>query len=607
MNKYLVKIDKKGITWDAKLLNIGQLSFWVFFLLMLVAKAVGLDSGRKLYLILSAVSILFIAVKLLLTDYSFRELAVAIALLLLSGVAYYNSGRMGIVLSMLAIVGMKGLKARDLLKKGMVVYGVFLVGTVVLAMLSIIPNPYIVHEKGALGEAIRYGMGFSTANVFHESLFVLMVLIVVSKFDSFNIKRAILMMLANILAVIYTLSYTGFLVSTLFIALSLYIKYRRQLSILEKFLIWLITPVCIAFSLIAPYFVNTSIGNVLDRALQARLSFSYFFMSHYQIPILGQRMKEVPLSWIIIDNGFVYILMTFGLIIFILFSGGYLWTTATYLRKNVYKERVVAMSAMMVYGITEQFINNSFMNVTLFFVGEMLWLLLADERIEELALYDAIDSKNVSRIRTEKKYSLYIVSAFAFLIGVLISSVFGRKIETVIIPLKYLPKVAVTEATIEMNSLNLNDILFEDKQADNGQLMIDKEALIAYENEMKDNIAAEVRDGFELYIPQSTLQGKTPGIARLRLYHLDESQYYNYEKELADITNDLDIKEGYVYKNEGNDRTEHIRNKDELSVTKIGMLVRMENVRRLLNAGLLSGLFTGLLYSLFLLKRNQRK
>ena len=84
-----------------------ELAYYLFFGIMVFAKGIGLDSGRKSYYVLSAVACICIFCKLILTKYNIRQILAVGFLCLLAFVAYRNSGRMGILLTVLAIIGIK--------------------------------------------------------------------------------------------------------------------------------------------------------------------------------------------------------------------------------------------------------------------------------------------------------------------------------------------------------------------------------------------------------------------------------------------------------------------------------------------------------------------
>lgn len=129
--------------------------------------------------------------------------------------------------------------------------------------------------------------------------------------------------------------------------------------------------------------LNIPLMQKLDAMLQARLSFSAYYLTNQPITLFGAKMRDVPNFWVIMDNGYVYIFMTFGIVAFILFCMGYAVLIARYsgFSGTGRKERLQEMSiitAFLLYGIMEQFISNAFMNLSLLFwvnccLGQKPW------------------------------------------------------------------------------------------------------------------------------------------------------------------------------------------------------------------------------------------
>jgi hypothetical protein len=429
-----------------------ELAYYLFFGLMVFAKGIGLDSGRKSYYVLSAAACICIFCKLILTKYNIRQILAVGFLGLLAFAAYRNSGRMGILLTVLAIIGIKDMDIKKLFRLGLAIYGCSFAFTIIAAKLGLIYNPMAVHEKGGM-ELIRWGMGYSTGNVFHVSYFMLTVYLCYTWGRKYNFKKMLVLMAGNLAVFFYSLSYTGILVTAFYLLISLYAagkerayerkfciggesnkercagegcgkgrcagkecgkgkcageewgkercakeergkrrwtgkkggkgKYDEEtgagkkcsagkLSAWERILCQLPLPLCLLFSLGGPFLLDNPFMQKVNVWLQARLAFSAYFLQNQPITLFGARMKNIPNFWIIMDNGYVYIMMTFGLVAFGLFCAGYAILIARYSKKGRLQELAMIFSFLL-YGIMEQFISNAFMNLSLLFMGEVLF------------------------------------------------------------------------------------------------------------------------------------------------------------------------------------------------------------------------------------------
>lgn len=360
--------------------KLAQCSYLLFFFLMIFAKGIGLDSGDRLYYLLGGAACLCVGGKLLLTPYSKKEILTVCCLLLAAGLAYFHSGRLGIVLSVLAITGMKGMDRKQLFRLGTVVYGASFFCMVLLSGYGLIENPMAVHEKGGI-EVIRWGMGYSTGNVFHVSYFILLVLLCLQLGKNFRMVHLGILMAGNLIVFAFSLSYTGAAVSTIYLLLNFYAVRRKKLSAAEKVLCQCFVPACVIFSYTAPFLLEYPLVRRLDALLQARLSFSAHYLQHEPLTLLGGRMTQIPEFWIIMDNGYVYCLMTFGVLFAGLFVLGYGRLIAGYSgwrplhgQQEEKLQELAVIFSYCLYGIMEQFITNAFMNLSLFFLAELLFV-----------------------------------------------------------------------------------------------------------------------------------------------------------------------------------------------------------------------------------------
>ena len=404
--------------------RVKELSYYLFFALMIFAKGIGLDSGNRFYYILSGAACVFVGIKVILTQYRMREIAAMVLLCAIAFAAYRNSGRLGIVLSVLTIIGLKGMDVRKLFRMGALVYGCSFAFTVVAAKFGVIGNPLVVHEKGGM-ELIRWGMGYSTGNIFHVSYFMLAVLFCYTWGRRYNQKRMLGLLAGNLLVFLYTLSYTWVLVTVFYLLLDYYAVKREaycraegaKISAAERVLCQFPLPLCLLFSFGAPFLLEYPVMQKLNDMLQARLSYSAYYLQNQPITFLGTRMKDVPNFWVIMDNGYVYFFMTFGVAAFVLFCAGYAVVIWRYSgigkwfagekfslkrrprcgwgrkrREGGYPEagsdrrgladpegfgerlpELAMIFSFLLYGIMEQFLSNVFMNFSLLFLGEVLF------------------------------------------------------------------------------------------------------------------------------------------------------------------------------------------------------------------------------------------
>lgn len=588
--------------------KIKEWSYYLFFGLMVFAKGIGLDSGSKLYYLLSAAACICVGCKLVLTKYNIRQAALMVLLCLTAFISYRNSGRLGTLLTVLALTGLKDMNIKKLFRMGLVIYGCSFAFTVFMAGFGMISNPLDVHIKGGT-EVIRWGMGYSTGNIFHVSYFILVVFVCYTLEKRYGIRHLLGLMAGNLLVFLFSLSYTGGIVTSLYLLLNLYAVKRKRMNRAERILCQLPLPLCLLFSFMGPFLLDWPLMQELDIMMQARLSFSSYFLKNQPITLFGARMKDVPYFWVIMDNGYVYIFMTFGIVIFALFCIGYAMLIARYSgmagsgKGKKQDERLPELAiifSFLLYGIMEQFISNAFMNLSLLFMGEILFGVCSGEQ------EDCIQKENF--LGTLKKIRFRQWGCCAG-IGTAIAVIYLAAVpvkEFVSVPLSSLLYVDAWSAEVQaVNEGNTKERLKEIMEE--CRLLIEKPEIIneavrgaGLEGKLT---AEEAAAAMEYSLPASVHSSRNYDRFRIRILELycdiTEEEYGRFMAQMTEqlgrqaeqlddiiyIPKDKAVYPERIEKSSGDDRIEHISKDKGYMVEKNGSIVKLEHFR--------SGIFYG--------------
>lgn len=621
--------------------RVKELSYYLFFGLMVLAKGIGLDSGVRFYYILSAAACLCLGIKLVLTKYSVRQIGAMTFLCIIAFVSYRNSGRLGIVLTVFALIGLKDMELKKLFRIGLAIYGCSFAWTVIMAKAGVIHNPLDVHMKGGT-ELIRWGMGYSTGNVFHVSYFILTVFLCYTWGKRYDVRRMLALMAGNLAVFLFSLSYTGVIVTTFFLLMYLYGVKRRELSLAERILFQLPLPLCLIFSFGGPFLLDIPLMQKVDAMVQARLSFSAYYLKNQPISLFGARMRDIPFFWVIMDNGYVYIFMTFGIVIFALFCAGYAVLIARYSGfsgrkghgeqkgaagwdRSAGRERLPELSiifSFLLYGIMEQFISNAFMNLSLLFLGEVLFGAEREESIYTEKEHIAKEEKGDSAWPKGWQW-IYYIGAGAAIAAFYLAFVPAK--EYVRVPLDSLLYVDAWSAEVSATAAARNE---EYTKKELKELMTRCRSLIEGTEAMQEAIreaglegklsAEEAAAAMEYSIPMSVYNSGKYDRFRIRLLELycgiEKEEYARLLEEMirvleqqpeeAEYQADADsVYQERIGKSFGEDRIEHMGGGKDYFVEKDGNIVRMEHFR--------NGIFYGiagmiLLGSLHFIKKMRR-
>lgn len=370
MGQEIVRQPRKTYTLKAE-----EIFYYLFFAILLFAKGIGLYDGMKAFTVCLLAAFLCFGVKICLTEHTVGEL-IKIALLMILGlVVYRSSGDKTAFIYILVIVGMKCVPVRRVFKVGAVVWSFAFVMTTVLALLKQIPDLALVHSKLGLGHIIRWSLGYTHPNVLHISYVILLAFIFyLARWEKKQLLWAtVIAYLFNFYIFLYSVSYTGLILTTVYLALNLYFNLRKRLSKAEKWLIQCVFPACTILSVLGPVVVKGRLFDILNKLMNTRWNLSRYFLTEQKISLFGTRITDLPEGGYNIDCSYVYVLMYFGIIVFILTVAAY-FLTIRYEVKTDKRKELAIMLAFLFAGMSEPFMANlSFKNLTLLFVGEYFY------------------------------------------------------------------------------------------------------------------------------------------------------------------------------------------------------------------------------------------
>ena len=388
-----------------KKISISEICYFTFFVLLLVAKGIGLYDGQSIFKVLLVVAMLFWSIKMILTAYTWRELAMIVFLLVLSGGVYLVSGEKGALLYVMMIVGTKNIPIRKLFKVGLVSWGCAFGLTTWVHAVGLLEGPFKVHDKFGLGMVIRWGAGYSHPNVFHISYLLLVLLLIYILDEHFSWKWALLLMAGNMLVFLYSLSSTGVIGVTVCLMLSIYWKFRRKLGKVERILIQTVFPVCIAWSLLAPIVLQGELFQIVDDISNTRLRLANYFLTLQPPTLLGTRVSNIITNKLTMDNSYVFAFVTYGLFLFVVILTAYLLLIHRYCQQQKGKELCI-MITVLIAGIMEPFMfNTSFKNISLLFMKDLIF---NEEKKCEVKLLRQYDKEVTLPSLGLKRYGCYL-------------------------------------------------------------------------------------------------------------------------------------------------------------------------------------------------------
>lgn len=360
-----------------KNITVQEALFYGFFLLLSLTKGLGFYEGQKVFILLTTMALILGFLKLFVTPYTKRQAVTQILLLLLTAVVYFSSREIAVLFVAFTILGMKGISVKKTLHIALWVWASCAVVLSVFSFFRLEHTVYRVHAKMGLGHIFRWSLGFTHPNILHITYLMLCALIIWELEERYGFKQYLILMIGNLLVFFYSVSYTGFGIVLVLLTGCLYVKFRPKFCLLEKMTANLVLPVCLILSFVLPYYINyhriSRLVQKLNFMLNTRIWLAEQFLKGGYGSLFGRDVSQIISSSMNLDNSYVWCYIHFGLIPTVLILGGYF----ALLFYDTHKQRtreLVILVCFLGAGWTEQLLfNTSFKNITLLFLGALLF------------------------------------------------------------------------------------------------------------------------------------------------------------------------------------------------------------------------------------------
>lgn len=358
--------------------SIEEIVYYLFFAVMLTAKGLGLYDGQWPYTLSLMLGAGFIFLKLILSDMTVMERLWTLLLILLGIIITLCSGEKGALIYIALIVGMKNIDIRRIFKLGLFVWVVTFAFKSMLTLLGISSDIFKVQEKLGLGYIIRWSLGQPHPNVLEISLMMLCAFILfLGDFKRKELLKVSAGMLVIILyGFLYSISYTGFGLSIIYLVLTIYLSKRERLCKIERILARLVFPVCLLFSILGPLYFPEKLWNLCNKIFNTRFYLGKNYMENVPFSLFGNRWEGlIPSNLSNLDSSYVFALMHYGIVLFVLFAIGYM-ALIDYEVKNNELSKLSITLGLSIAAISEPFfVNSSFKNISMLFLGEFLFII----------------------------------------------------------------------------------------------------------------------------------------------------------------------------------------------------------------------------------------
>lgn len=426
-----------NLSEDKGILTVSftEVLFFLFAGSLLFVKGMGFYEGQWPFDCMVVVAYISYTLLLVLRKHTIPELLVSIILTILGLVIYRTSGELGALFHLTFIAGMLGIGSKNVFKGAYYIWIITFVVQLFTSFIGVNPNNiYRIHEK--MGQYIvRWSLGYTHPNVLHVSYIVLIMLIFyVGDYTGQKlVKASVIALLGSMAIFIWSVSYTGMLISVVYIVMNLIFDRIRLNSTFIKALIVLITPAAIIFSVLGPVIIKGRAFELIDKALSTRFTLSHYYLTTQPITWFGTKDFVLADTSIVLDCSYVYALMHYGIVFFLMMSIALSAVVIWLMRGNRKKELAIALG-IVIAGITEPFLSNtSYKNIAFIFVAEYLFMILerlkskdqfsigkVAEKTLRVNCSSCLKIKNdIKSVIVKRKWTIIVIACLMIAIGAL--------------------------------------------------------------------------------------------------------------------------------------------------------------------------------------------
>lgn len=405
------QIDGQKITIESKWgMTLAELFYYLYFAILLTAKGIGLIEGQVLFGIAIILACICFALKMVLTKYTIKELVVVTVLGLLFLIAFLRSGEKGILFAGMTILGIKDVDIKKVFKLGFGIWCCTFFGIVLIHMFGISNDLIFAHKKLGLGYILRYSLGFPHPNVLQISYVTWMAFFLYLWRPKTKRQWAVigLLFLGNCYFFLYSISYTGIILATVYLVGYCYFMNRKSFSKPEKILIQLVLPASVIFSILGPVMIKGKLFDIFNKILNTRFKLSNYFLTNQSLSLFGNKLIEAPDHYGI-DCSYVSCLLLYGILLFGLIMAGYFLLVRQCIRQERRGE-LAMLAGFFIAGISEPFLfNSSFKNLTLLFLGAYFYDLLGKgEKGNRISTWEMVLVLGEAVFRQAQKQAAYL-------------------------------------------------------------------------------------------------------------------------------------------------------------------------------------------------------
>lgn len=377
--------------------KISIISSYIFIAIFCLCKGFALDQSDKIYIIISAISLIFICTKILFSEFTKKEVIIYSCLIVLSGVIFLFSKRLTIILSVLLILSSKDMKPESIFKTIFYTRLFSFLCMIFLSSLEIIPSNNILFYRDG-EELSRKAFGYSHPNEAASQLFLIVTSgILFLKNKKMKNIACLISIVPCFLLYKVTYSRSSILVTSMFIIVELItINIKFFNKILKKFSVFIgVLPIVIT-AFFAIFYGKVEFLDKINELLTGRVYYVDLICKSLNPRLFGIS-NDVISNELNFDNSYIKILYYDGIVLFLVYIIGFIYFIKNAIAKNKFEFISFAL-IFAFYGISEGYLNNAIINFSLLLYP---FVMKKDKMISDENLVSFVEEKKYRIIKVK--------------------------------------------------------------------------------------------------------------------------------------------------------------------------------------------------------------
>lgn len=342
--------------------------FYIYIFLITLFKGFGAESDNYGYVLVFIVGTVAIVLKIWQEKYTIKELIIMFFLMALGILTFFFGHSTTLLFTSVALCGMKNVDVYKTIKISLWTRIGSFFCVVCGVLFGVIDNNAIdFYRNGKY--IIRSSLGYPHPNMAQAAFTIIVILLLYVYYDKMNFIHYVFLLISECILYKFTFSRTGCLIGIICILLSGLGKIkvlRKMIFSMLRYSYTLLFALTIAVGLL---YGKLPILSKIDVIMSGRVQYISVTLHSFVPQLIGSSYIN---QYVNIDNGYIALLYQCGVLAFVFISYNISKCFKVALEEKNYPKYILLFSFFL-YAMTESFFPSVAVNISLLFIGEIIF------------------------------------------------------------------------------------------------------------------------------------------------------------------------------------------------------------------------------------------